>query len=65
MIVKIEQGTVICEKLTELMQYPNEIPKNDKETYLNRFVTSKFMKIIKRNLISSEDSFTAEMECLE
>ncbi|KPJ04576.1 Atrial natriuretic peptide receptor 2 [Papilio xuthus] len=66
MIVKIEQGSDLCEKLTELLQYPNKIPQNDKEIYLNRFVTSAFMQMIKRSVVSSEDDlFTADLECLE
>ncbi|CAK1584663.1 unnamed protein product [Parnassius mnemosyne] len=67
MIVKIEQGSLLDQTVTELMIYPNKIPsRNAKEKHLNRFVSSSFMHVLKRSVISDDDDvFNAELECLE
>lgn len=65
LIVKIEQGPFLSEAVTDLMVYPNNIPKKDsKEIYLNRFVSSKFMQLLNTN-VSGDDTFASELECME
>ncbi|KAM3963373.1 LOW QUALITY PROTEIN: midasin [Aphomia sociella] len=67
--VKIEQGPVLKEVVTDLIVYPSNIPKKDqKEQYLNRFTAAKFKSLLYRNVIvSNEESlqFNAELENLQ
>ncbi|CAH0590186.1 unnamed protein product [Chrysodeixis includens] len=67
LIVKIEQGPILKEVVTDLMIYPNSVPSRvNKEDYLNRFVTSKFVGLLNRNVLAANDElFTAEMENIQ
>ncbi|KAJ8717968.1 hypothetical protein PYW07_005898 [Mythimna separata] len=66
-IVKIEQGPVLKEVVTDLMVFPNGIPnRKSKEDYLNRFVSSKFVQLLNRNVIAgNNEMFLAELEGIQ
>lgn len=67
LIAKIEQGPVLQNALTTLLEYPNAIPNKDaKEKHLNRFVSANFMQLLNRSSsVVNEDAFQAELQCLE
>lgn len=66
-IVKIEQGPGLKEVVTDLMVFPNGIPnKKSKEEYLNRFVSTKFLQLLNRNVVAgNDDIFAAELEGIQ
>lgn len=67
LIAKIEQGPVLQNALTSLLEYPNAIPNKDaREKHLNRFVSANFMQLLNRSSsVVNEDAFQAELQCLE
>lgn len=67
LIVKTEQGPQLQEVVSDLMVFPNSIPnRNSKEVYLNRFVSSKFVQLLNRNVLAANhELFTAELECIQ
>lgn len=67
LIIKIEQGPSLSQIATDLMIYPNSIPnKDEKIEHLNRFVSTKFMTVLNKNILpEKEDLFNAELEFTE
>ncbi|XP_072942545.1 midasin [Epargyreus clarus] len=66
LIAKIEQGKQLKDMLVDLMEFPNNVPNEEsKERFLNRFVTSRFMQLLKRNVVSENDAIDPEAECLD
>lgn len=67
LIAKIEQGPVLQNALTTLLEYPNAISNKDaREKHLNRFVSANFMQLLNRSSsVVNEDAFQAELQCLE
>lgn len=67
LIVKIDQGPVLKEVVTDLMAYPNNIPNRDvKEAHLNRFINEEFVQLLNRSVVlSSENRFGADLEYIE
>ena len=66
-IVKLEQGPVLKDVVTDLMVFPNVIPRSkNKEEYLNRFVSTQFVRLLNKNVAAgNDDKFVAELESIQ
>ncbi|CAG9795642.1 unnamed protein product [Diatraea saccharalis] len=66
MVVKMEEGATISTMVTDLMIYPNSIPRRKtKQQHLNRYLSPELMDILKRKTHADEDGVAENLEKMQ
>ncbi|RVE47722.1 hypothetical protein evm_007611 [Chilo suppressalis] len=66
MVVRIEKSTAFVQMVTDLMKYPNSIPRREtKQQHLNRFLSLDMMKLLKATVTSDDDGMSEKNEIME